>query len=356
MNKIIDILKQQKSLALDQFINKALYHKKFGYYMKKNPFGEKGDFITSPLISNLFGEMITIWCVAFWEHLKKPSKILITELGPGDGTLCEDIINTSKNFKDFYKCLEINLLEKSDKLKKIQKEKIKEKKVKWINKIDEISGGPIIFLGNEFFDSFPIKQIYKKNKVFFEKHVTLSKSNKKKVKFINKRADKKLIQNIKKLGLISNGNVIEYPMTAIKYLNVIAKKIIKYDGSLLIFDYGYTEQKNKNTLQSVIKHKYQNIFSNLGRADITSHINYKLFSEILIKNNLTVERVINQNEFLQKLGIIERANIISKKINFREKANIFYRLKKLLHYNEMGNLFKVMFAKKKGKKFSLGFE
>ena len=77
MNKIIDILKQQKSIALDQFINKALYHKKFGYYMKKNPFGKKGDFITSPLISNLFGEMITIWCVAFWEHLKKPSKIFL---------------------------------------------------------------------------------------------------------------------------------------------------------------------------------------------------------------------------------------------------------------------------------------
>ena len=164
MNKIINILKEKKSIPLDQFINISLYDKKFGYYMKKNPFGKKGDFITSPLISNLFGEMITIWCVAFWEHLKKPSKILITELGPGDGTLCEDIINTSKNFKDFYKCLEINLLEKSDKLKKIQKKKIKEKKVKWINKIDEINGGPIIFLGNEFFDSFPIKQIYKKNR------------------------------------------------------------------------------------------------------------------------------------------------------------------------------------------------
>ena len=108
MNKIIDILKRQKSLPLDQFIDVALYNKKFGYYMKKNPFVKKGDFIASPLISNLFGEMITIWCVAFWEHLKKPSKILITELGPGDGSLCEDIINTSKNFKDFYKCLEIN--------------------------------------------------------------------------------------------------------------------------------------------------------------------------------------------------------------------------------------------------------
>ena len=108
-------------------------------------------------------------------------------------------------------------------------------------------------------------------------------------------------------------------------------------------------------MQSVIKHKYQNIFLNLGNADITSHINYKLFSTILINNNLTVEKILNQNEFLQKLGIIERANIISKKINFREKANIFFRLKKLLHGSEMGSIFKVLFAKKKGLKFSLGF-
>ena len=58
---------------------------------------------------------------------------------------------------------------------------------------------------------------------------------------------------------------------------------------------------------------------------------------------------------MQKLGIIERANILSKKISFINKANMFYRLKKILHKNEMGDLFKVLFAKKKGKKFSLGF-
>ena len=93
MNKIIDILKQQKSLPLDQFIDVALYNKKFGYYMKKNPFGKKGDFITSPLISNLFGEMLAIWFVAFWEHIGKPSKILLVELGPGDGTMQRSIKN-----------------------------------------------------------------------------------------------------------------------------------------------------------------------------------------------------------------------------------------------------------------------
>ena len=123
MNKIINILKEKKSIPLDQFINISLYNKKFGFYMTKNPFGKDGDFITAPLISNLFGEMLAVWCVAFWEHIEKPKKILLVELGPGDGTLCKDLLKTFKQFKNFYDSLEINLLEISDKLKKNSKNK-----------------------------------------------------------------------------------------------------------------------------------------------------------------------------------------------------------------------------------------
>ena len=88
MNEIINILKEKKSIPLDRFINIALYNKKFGYYMKKNPFWIEGDFITAPMSSNLFGEMLAIWWVSFWESVGKPSKILLVELGPGDGSLC----------------------------------------------------------------------------------------------------------------------------------------------------------------------------------------------------------------------------------------------------------------------------
>ena len=354
MNKIINILKEKKSLPLDQFIDFALYDKKFGYYMKKNPFGKDGDFITSPLVSNLFSEMLAVWCVSFWEYLGKPKKIIIAELGPGDGSLCKSLLLTFKKFKDFDKCLEVKLLEKSSKLKEIQKKKIKNKKVKWIKKINEIQFGPIIFIGNEFFDSLPIKQIYKKNNLFFERHVIFSnKTNK--IKFLYKRAKKNLVKKIQDLDIVSSGKVIEYPVKAINYLKEISKKIKKYDGGLLTFDYGYIRGKNQNTLQSVIKHKYINIFSDPGNADITSLINYKLFSKILKKNKLNVEKVVTQSEFLQKLGIIERANMLSKKISFKKKADMFYRLKKLLAHDQMGELFKVLFSQKKNGKFSLGF-
>ena len=134
MNKIIKILKEKKSIPLDNFINIALYDKKFGFYMKNNPFGKKGDFITSPLISNLFSEMIAIWCIAFWGHLGKPNKILLVELGPGDGTLCKDLIKTFKQFKEFYNSLEINLLEISDLLKQSKKQKLTMKKLNGLKK------------------------------------------------------------------------------------------------------------------------------------------------------------------------------------------------------------------------------
>ena len=199
----------------------------------------------------------------------------------------------------------------------------------------------------------PIKQIYKKDDLFFERHVIFSNNNK--IKFSYKKVKKNLVKKIEDLDMISAGKIFEYPIEAISYLKEISKKIKKCDGGLLSFDYGYTNEKNQNTLQSVMKHKYINIFSDPGNADITSLINYKLFNKILKKNNLNVEGVVTQSEFLQKLGIIERANILSKKISFKEKADMFYRLKKLLSRNQMGELFKVLFVQKKKGKFSLGF-
>ena len=245
-------------------------------------------------------------------------------------------------------------MEISDKLKKIQKVNINNKKVKWIKKINEVNYGPIIFVGNEFFDALPIKQILKKKNLFFERCVTLKNHNNK-LEFLYKKANSNLTKHIQKLNLASTGDVIEYPIEAIRFLETIAKKINKFDGGLLTFDYGYTIKKNQNTLQSVKDHNYLDPFLKPGHSDITSHVNFRLFQQILRKNNLNVKKIINQNEFLKKIGILERANILSKKMTFKEKANMFYRLKKLLDSGEMGDHFKVIFAQKKYGNFSLGF-
>ena len=80
------------NIPLDKFIEFSLYNKKFGYYMKRNPFGKKGDFITAPNISRLFSEMIAIWVISTWESIGKPKNLNLIELGPGDGSLTKVLI------------------------------------------------------------------------------------------------------------------------------------------------------------------------------------------------------------------------------------------------------------------------
>ena len=115
----------KKIFSLDKFINQALYNHKDGFYMKNNPFGTKGDFITSPSISILFSEMLSIWTVLFWQNLKCPKKINLIELGSGNGQMIHDMINSFKNFPKFYNSCNFIILEKSPHLKKIQKKKLK---------------------------------------------------------------------------------------------------------------------------------------------------------------------------------------------------------------------------------------
>ena len=110
---------------LDKYINEALYNRKNGFYMKKNPFGSKGDFITSPNISVLFSEILSIWTISFWKKIRSPKKINLIELGGGNGQMIYDMINSFKNFPKFYKSCKFIILEKSPYLKKVQKKKIK---------------------------------------------------------------------------------------------------------------------------------------------------------------------------------------------------------------------------------------
>ena len=106
-------LKKSCNIALDEFINLSLYDHKFGYYMKKNPFGEKGDFITAPNISRLFSEMIAIWTIKFWQSLGSPKKINLVELGAGNGEMMRVMIESFHNFPNFFKSCNLFIHEKA---------------------------------------------------------------------------------------------------------------------------------------------------------------------------------------------------------------------------------------------------
>ena len=115
------------------------------------------------------------------------------------------------------------------------------------------------------------------------------------------------------------------------------------------------DKKNISTLQSVKSHKKNKIFENLSDADITSLVNFTLLKDYFLKQNLKLNKVVPQSFFLKRIGILHRAEILSNKMSFSAKANLYSRLRRLLDSRYMGNLFKVIFAYKNKKTFMLGF-
>ena len=346
-------LRKNYNLPLDKFIDLSLYDKKHGYYIKKYPFGEKGDFITAPNISRLFSETIAIWIVSFWQSLGSPKKFNLIELGAGNGEMMKVIIESFQNFPNFFKSCNLIIHEKSLSLVKIQKKKLHKKKITWISKINEINDHPSIFIANEFFDAMPIKQFVKKKNSWFERFVNLK--DKKKLFFFEKKINIQKFEKKIQFNISKNQNFIEYSMEGFHYLKDISKIIKKNKGGFLLIDYGFSDWKMKNTLQAVSNHKFANILDDIGTVDITHNINFNLFKKFINKFSGLKSNLTNQKKFLISMGIKERAEIISKKHNFLKKADIYYRLKRLIDEKQMGNLFKVMLIKNKDNNFNIGF-
>ena len=354
MKSNLKFFKKSKTLPIDKFFKNVLYNNKFGYYTSRFPFGENGDFVTSPKISNLFSEIIAIWIITSWKLFGKPKNFNIIELGPGDGGLTKILLKSFKKFPEFNSIKKIFLYEESNYLKKIQKKNILSKDVKWINNLNEIKKGPVIFFGNEFFDAIPIKQFKKIKNSLFEKNYTLNKDYK--IKEVFKKASAANIKIIKSYKTIKRLKFIEFPKFGFQELKKITTKISKLNGCILMIDYGYLKPNNQNTLQSVMRHNKNNLLNNLGKADITAHVNFTLLNEFFSKNGLKTKNIITQKQFLESMGIIERANIIAKKMKFSEQSNLYLRIKRLLSPTSMGNLFKVILAYKFNNKNFAGFK
>tara|TARA_B100000686_G_scaffold289035_1_gene315495 strand:- start:1052 stop:2104 length:1053 start_codon:yes stop_codon:yes gene_type:complete len=343
----------KKYIALDKFIDKALYNKKSGFYMKKNPIGKNGDFITSPNISILFNEMIAIWVVSFWEYLKCPKKINLIDMGGGNGEMVYQMLKTFNSFPLFKNSCKTYIFEKSPLLKKLQKEKLKTFNVSWLKNLKNIKKYPTLYLANEFFDALPVKQFLRKKKSWFERYVKVENNN---YQYCHLNFDIKRLESKIGINISKNQKFIEFSPLQFQYLREIAKTIKKNNGGLLIIDYGNKKNFMKDTIQSVYNHKKNELLNNVGSSDITHHINFNLISKIANNFKLKCSNIITQSKFLINLGILKRAEIISKNLSFSKKANIYYRLKRLIDKNQMGELFKVILLTKTNTFFNKGFE
>ncbi len=346
-------IKEKFNISLDKFIYLALYDKNFGYYMKKNPFGKKGDFTTAPNISKLFSETIAIWIISFWKSIGSPSNFNLIELGAGNGEMMKDMLESFKKFPSFLQSSNIFIHEKSPGLIKIQKKKLKKSKIIWLSNFTNLKKKPSLFIANEFFDSIPIKQFIKINKKWYERFVNIQ--NKNNAFFFDKEIDMENYEKKIKLKISKNQNFIEFSEMGAHNLTIISNFIKENQGGFLIIDYGYFHEKMKNTLQAISNKNFSHVLKKIGDSDITHLINFNLFSNIVNKIGELNSITTTQGSFLTKMGINQRAEIVSKNLTFLRKADLYYRLKRLMDDKQMGTLFKVMLIKNKKNKFNLGF-
>ena len=329
-------------ITIEKFIELCLFDEE-GYYLQSNVIGSSGDFITSPEISQLFGEIIGLYILDYWQiNLKK--KFNLIELGPGKGTLLFDMLRITKKFDHFNKSMEIKLIEKNKKLTDIQKINLRSpslniNKIDWFHDFENNYKDPIIVIANEFFDCFPIKQFYQNNKLWYEKMIKYDPVNKYLKLMDYKINDSKTIENIENY---KPSNVLEISKSREKYFSKICRNIKTLGGMILTIDYGYINKPENFTLQSLFNNKNSHILDNIGMQDITSLVDFNSLISIAKSYKLNIDVFSTQREFLIKNGIYERINNLLNNCKESQKNALNEGLNRIIDKNKMGTIFKVL--------------
>ncbi|MCU7611478.1 class I SAM-dependent methyltransferase [Anaplasma capra] len=330
------IFSSSACVTIDKFMELALYHDEHGYYMTKIPFGREGDFITSAEISQLFGEVIAIWLLHYLEGAGISGKFSLLELGPGRGTLMNDILRVLRQFSRYDDLLEVHLLEISSLLRKVQRETLKGelvcREIFWHYRLEELPEMPTIVIANEFFDALPVKQFiraddgtWKENCICCDQQGNLGIVAMETTWDFDEYAD------------APTGGIIEHCDAAKSVLRYLEGLIVRNGGAGIVLDYGYLDPPYKSTIQSVMQHRYCNFLNNIGKCDITAHVNFSFLRRSL---RCVTSSVMTQREFLYQFGIRERLECLMRNATERqaqELKNAFLRLTE-----NMGTLFKVL--------------
>jgi len=328
------IIEAQGPLTIAQFMGIALSDSKYGYYTQANPLGAKGDFITSPEISQMFGEMIGIWCASIWQDMGEPDNVTLVELGPGKGTLMNDLLRGTKNVPGFHESISISLVEISPVLRKEQEKALADTgvKVSWHDSFTEISDGPIILVANEFFDALPIQQFVKTADGWREKMVALDRKGK--LIFAISPAETPSVALITEQYRESSPveSLYEICPAAISISNDIAAHINTHGGAALFIDYGYDVPPLQDSLQAVKNHKFHPVLKNPGAADLTAHIDFSAILKTAGDAGVATYGPIGQGELLRALGIDVRAEMLSKGQNDEVKQSIANDILRLTLY------------------------
>lgn len=326
-------------ISIADFMGLALSHPEHGYYIKRDPLGARGDFITSPEISQIFGEMIGLWCAQIWAQMGG-GPISIVELGPGRGTLMNDLLRATKSAVGFHESITIHMVETSPTLAHAQYLTLRDAhpRIEWLDSVDELPANRTLVIANEFFDALPIKQYVMTKEGMREKRVSWN-LEKNSFEFI--LAEPGLM--LAKSGTtIPEGTVMEHSPACRSVMRKLAGHIKQHGGAALVIDYGYLGEAHHDTLQALKSHLFHPVLSDPGEADITAHVDFTSLMDIAREAGNIVSPLTNQGEFLIRMGAQLRLEILLRHATPEQRENLTSGLNRLIAPQAMGELFKVM--------------
>ena len=338
-NLIISEIRDGGPISIYRFMEQCLYNDLFGYYSsKKNTIGAAGDFITSPEISQVFGELIGAWLAQTWIDRGKPNPFNLVELGPGNGTLMQDILRTLATIPSLLNSVSIILVETSWNLQRRQATLLKGYSIQWVKSIVEIPEKPTFLIANEFLDALPIRQFKKISDVWNERAVDVSDNGRLNFTYLPSSYNSEL--NLLYSG-VPNNVVIESSDGAKSIVSILSEKILRNSGVALFVDYGHFDGFG-DTLQAVYNHNYSDPLTNLGGTDLTTQVKFRDIYDTTLKKGLRPSLLNNQGDFLEGLGIQQRAESLAQQMSMTQKKLHFSAIDRLIKKDGMGGLFKVM--------------
>lgn len=307
-----------------------------GYYMKQDPLGRTGDFITAPEVSQLFGELIGAWLADTWRRAGAPSPVNLVEFGPGRGTLMNDILRVAAVDQSFLTALEIHLIETSPALRASQRATLatRERPIEWHDTLATVPGGPLLAVANEFFDALPIRQYVGRNGRWLERRIGLDSVGG--LTFVagvgSPPTDVAPVE----------GAVLEISPTSTAIMTDLASRVGASGGGALIIDYGHAEHSIGETLQAVRDHRYADPLACPGDADLTAHVDFAALEAACEGTGATCHGPMSQGEFLLNLGLLERAGRLGHLKDAATQQSIRDAVERLAGPEQMGSLFKVL--------------
>ena len=334
-------------MPIAEYMMLCLTHPEHGYYTTGLPVGGKasadrtgGDFITAPEVSQMFGEMIGVWCMEVWQAIGSPSSFNLIELGPGRGTLMKDLLRVSHALPAFYNAIELHLVEVSPTLSEQQSLTLSgEKALHWTSGISNLPSGPCIVIGNEFIDALPIRQWVKHGENWHERAVGLRND---KLSFMLRPNTLPVDELPAGHQDEPDGMIFETAPAREAAVSTLANHIVENSGAALFIDYGHLESGFGDTLQAIRNHAYADVLDNPGKADLTSHVDFQPLIQTAKKEGCVLPTPQSQGEFLINLGLLERAGVLGSNQNKSTQESLEKAVGRLAGPDQMGDLFKVV--------------